>query len=491
VEKQEVVVDVTKKIILFFLMSIGFVSNAQNDSLKVYKKKVLEAVEVDLLLGYYNQEGIHASVTGGVGNEELENFAPTVVVNIPLNEDDVLTADFGFSAYTSASSSNGNPFNTGASSGERDYTSGGDGSGSGGRGPKGSPWVASTGASRKDVLTAINLSYVHATDDRNRYWSLNIGSSFEYDYQSFGFGGGITQLWNEKNTEISLKAQVYLDKWLPIIPTEIHEYELYGSDFLFDNQSYFSGVSVLNSSGASVIGYLPSNYSPIDDVKRNSYSFSLGFSQILSPRMQFSLVLDLVKQEGWLANPLQRVYFSDRANYYVGNSNSISNYENSSNTDVFHLADDIERLPATRLKYPFGMRLNYYVNEYLVVRSYFRKYLDDWGIYSNTYQLELPVKFNMNWKLTPSIRLYDQTAADYFAPYNEHLSTDEFYTSDYDLSAFSSYQIGGELVFTDVLSQYNLWSLSLKKIGLRIQNYQRSDGLSAFSVSTNFSFVLD
>jgi hypothetical protein len=207
--------------------------------------------------------------------------------------------------------------------------------------------------------------------------------------------------------------------------------------------------------------------------------------------MQFSLVLDLVKQEGWLANPLQRVYFSDRANYYVGNSNSISNYENSSNTDVFHLADDIERLPATRLKYPFGMRLNYYVNEYLVVRSYFRKYLDDWGIYSNTYQLELPVKFNMNWKLTPSIRLYDQTAADYFAPYNEHLSTDEFYTSDYDLSAFSSYQIGGELVFTDVLSQYNLWSLSLKKIGLRIQNYQRSDGLSAFSVSTNFSFVLD
>ena len=46
--------DVTKKIILFFLMSIGFVSNAQNDSLKVYKKKVLEAVEVDLLLGYYN-----------------------------------------------------------------------------------------------------------------------------------------------------------------------------------------------------------------------------------------------------------------------------------------------------------------------------------------------------------------------------------------------------------------------------------------------------
>ena len=207
--------------------------------------------------------------------------------------------------------------------------------------------------------------------------------------------------------------------------------------------------------------------------------------------MQFSIALDLVKQEGWLANPLQRVYFLDKSNYYVGNANNISNYENPSNTDVFHLADDIERLPSTRLKYPLGMRLNYYVNEYLVIRSYFRKYLDDWGVDSNTFQVELPVKFNMSWKITPSFRYFDQTAADYFAPYNQHLSTQDYYTSDYDLSAFSSYQVGGEFVFTDVMSKYGVWKLSLKRIGLRVQNYQRSDGLSAFSISTNFSFVLD
>ena len=490
-EKQVEVVVVIKKITLILLMSFGFVSFAQKDTLKSYKKKVLETVEVDMLLGFYTQKGIHASVTGGIGNEDLQNIAPTVVIKIPLNEDDVLTADFGFSSYTSASSSNGNPFNTGASTGEDREYSGGDGSGSGGQGPKGSPWVASSGASRKDVLTALSLSYVHATDDRNRYWSSNIGSSYEYDYQSFGFGGGVTQLWNEKNTELNIKAQVYLDQWIPIIPTEIDEYEQFGSDFLIDTQSYFSGVSVLNSNGASVAEYLPSKFTPINNVNRNSYSFSLGFSQILTPRMQFSLALDLVKQEGWLANPLQRVYFSDKSNYYVGNANNISNYENPSNTDVFHLADDIERLPSTRLKYPLGMRLNYYVNEYLVIRSYFRKYLDDWGVDSNTFQVELPVKFNMSWRIIPSFRYFDQTAADYFAPYNQHLSTQDYYTSDYDLSAFSSYQVGGEFAFTDVLSKYGVGKLSLKRIGLRVQNYQRSDGLSAFSISTNFSFVLD
>tara|TARA_B110000261_G_scaffold66980_1_gene78534 strand:- start:1178 stop:1780 length:603 start_codon:yes stop_codon:yes gene_type:complete len=187
-------VDVIKKILCVIFLSLGFVTYAQQDSTQVYKKKVLETVEIDVLLGYYEQEGIHAAVTGGIGNEDLQNIAPSVVVRIPLNEDDVLTADVGISAYTSASSSNGNPFNTAASSGydddDDDERSGNGNGNGGGNSPTGTPWVASSGASRKDVLTSINFSYVHATDDRNRYWSSNIGASFEYDYQSFGFGGG-------------------------------------------------------------------------------------------------------------------------------------------------------------------------------------------------------------------------------------------------------------------------------------------------------------
>ncbi len=120
VVKQAVVVDVIKKILYVIFLSLGFVTYAQQDSTQVYKKKVLETVEIDVFLGYYEQEGIHAAVTGGIGNEDLQNIAPSVVVRIPLNEDDVLTADVGISAYTSASSSNGNPFNTAASSGYDD-----------------------------------------------------------------------------------------------------------------------------------------------------------------------------------------------------------------------------------------------------------------------------------------------------------------------------------------------------------------------------------
>ena len=56
-----------------------------------------------------------------MGSEKLTDLASNIVVAIPLNDDDVLTVDMGLSAYTSASSSNINPFNaTGASGGGDD-----------------------------------------------------------------------------------------------------------------------------------------------------------------------------------------------------------------------------------------------------------------------------------------------------------------------------------------------------------------------------------
>ena len=102
-----------KKIILLFLLFISglvFSQDTKND--KAYKKRVLESIELDFLTSYYNQEGSNASVTGGIGNEDLEDINPTIVISIPLNDDDIITIDLGISTYTSASSSNGNPFDS-------------------------------------------------------------------------------------------------------------------------------------------------------------------------------------------------------------------------------------------------------------------------------------------------------------------------------------------------------------------------------------------
>lgn len=67
--------------------------------------------------------------------------------------------------------------------------------------------------------------------------------------------------------------------------------------------------------------------------------------------------MDVVSQNGLLSTPFQRVYFSDFEDFYI---------------DDFQLADNVEQLPDSRFKIPVGGRLNYYLNDLVVLRSYYR-----------------------------------------------------------------------------------------------------------------------
>ena len=199
----------------------------------------------------------------------------------------------------------------------------------------------------------------------------------------------------------------------------------------------------------------------------------------------------MIQQDGWLSSPLQRVYFGDRANFYIGNPQSIPNYTSSSNRDVFQLADDIERLPDSRIKIPIGMRFNYYISEIFVARTYYRFYTDDWGITSHTAEIEIPVKISDKFTLYPSYRYYIQTAADYFASYEENLSTQEFYTSDFDLSDFDANQYGFGIKYTDIFTKLHIWKLNLKSAELKYSHYDRSTGLASDIITLGFNYILE
>ncbi|MFT7350684.1 MAG: hypothetical protein ACI9XR_000399 [Flavobacterium sp.] len=438
--------------LLFFFCAITFAQFKVQDSVPVFKKKVLESTEVDILLSYYNQDGIHSAVSGGNGTEKLTDIATNIIVAIPMNADDILTIDTGISAYTSASSSNINPFDSATPT----------------------PWQSSSGASEQDNLVNVVGNYSHSSDDRNFIWNADISASTEYDYTSFGFGGGIAKLFNEKNTEFNIKANVYLDKWSPIYPKELVS---------------FIGT-VYDQNGMVTNGFSNSGFSRFTNTNRNSYSLSLGFSQILSKKLQVSFFLDILGQNGLLSTPYHRVYFADKPNYYAGNPTFISNYSDKSNTGVFQLADALERLPDTRFKTPFGIRLNYYVNERFKVRTYYRFYTDDWGISSHTASIELPIKLNDKFTVYPMYRYYTQTQSKYFAGYEQHLSTQYFYTSDYDLSGFSSNQYGMGLTYVDIFTKTRIWKFGLKSIDFRYNNYQRSDTLSANIFTLAFKFIM-
>ncbi|NND79782.1 MAG: DUF3570 domain-containing protein, partial [Maribacter sp.] len=408
----------------------------QEDNTGSYQKRVLETAEIELLFSYYDQDGQNAAVSGGEGTEKLTDATSSIVVKIPLNPDDVLTVDAGISAYSSASTSNINPFDKSSR--------------------RASPFSASSGASQSDVLAHFNPSYAHSSKDRNSVYSAQAYVSSEYDYFSFGFGGGYMRFFNEMNTTFSASFQVFLDKWNPQYPIELR-------DGFSDSRIMGDGT-----------------YSPVfvafTDETRNSYSLSLGFSQILGYRMQGSIFMDLVLQNGLLSTPHQRVYFGDINDFFI---------------EDFQLADNVEQLPNSRFKIPIGARFNYYLNDLIVLRSYYRFYSDDWGINAHTASLEVPIKLNDKFTLYPTYRYYVQTATDYFYAKETAVSNLNFYTSDYDLSAYNSHQYGIGMGYKDIFTTAKLFTFGLKTIDFRFSKYDRSDGLDAYIFTLGTTFVGD
>ncbi len=293
-----------------------------------------------------------------------------------------------------------------------------------------------SGASRKDTRVHGVLSYDKELEEKE--WILGVNGSFsnEWDYFSSGFGFSALKMLNQQNTQLGISSNIYLDNWALIYP-----FELRGQGPLVHTD------------------------------KRNSYSLSLSWAQVLNRRMQMALFSDLVYQEGLLSTPYHRVYFSDLDN---GNT------------------PRVEQLPSHKFKLPIGVRFNYFTSDWLITRLYYRYYYDDFGIKGHTASVTLPLKVNEKNTFSPFYRFYSQSATTYFAPKGEHSILDKYYTSDYDLSGFTSHNIGLEYELKNIEGLLNYKIIKrkgrLESFKLRYTYYSRSDELKAHLFALGLSF---
>jgi Protein of unknown function (DUF3570) len=177
--------------------------------------------------------------------------------------------------------------------------------------------------------------------------------------------------------------------------------------------------------------------------------------------LQLLFLLDLAYQKGFLSLPFNRVYFDD---------NSV----------------DIEKLPGKRIKYPVSARMNYFAGDMLIIRGFYRFYQDDWGLTSNTAEIETAIKLTPFISISPFYRYYNQSAVDYFSGYRGHLKSDGFYTSDYDLSKFDSHFVGSGF---KVVSPNGIFGIDkFNTLEIRYGHYSRQTGLVSSIVSLNAKF---
>lgn len=274
---------------------------------------------------------------------------------------------------------------------------------------------------------------------RNKQWVLagNGYFSIESDYLSWGAGFSAIHTSKDKMSEISASFDTFFD------------------DLRWGRLS--------NKKPYKLIYPVELRYKEwFDTYKRQSYNASFSLYQTINKKMSLAIFPGISYQHGLLATPFHRVYFTDSS-------------------------ARVEKLPANRLKIPIGIQLNTFIGDRYILRSYYRFYWDDFGIVAHTAEVELPVKLSMAFTLSPFFRFYTQKGASFFKPFQQHALQSEFYTSDYDLSSFNSYESGLELKLNGQGKQpHSLFN----KPGLRYAYYKRSDGLHAHTITliTEFTF---
>lgn len=279
-------------------------------------------------------------------------------------------------------------------------------------------------ASSNDQRFYPSIVWNVTNEEKGQSFGANVAISAEYDYLSFGGGVNATKNSKDNNRQAGIKLQAYIDQVSIIYPIELRP-------------------------------------APYSTRSRNSYSSSFTLSQIINRRLQVAMILDLAYQNGFLSLPFNRVYFS-----------------NSSK--------QVEKLPESRMKIPIGFRSSYFLGDRFIIRTFYRFYQDDWGMQAHTASIETAIKLSPFISVTPFYRHHTQSAIDYFAPKSEHNISDQYYSSDYDLSKLTS-DSGG--IGLRMVSPDGVFGIKrLNALEIRLDHYNRSTGLTSNIISMHAKF---
>lgn len=285
---------------------------------------------------------------------------------------------------------------------------------------------ANSSASYSDIRFYPSVSYTREDEQKGNTIGVGLSSSTEFDYQSFGGTLSYSKKTKDRNGEFTARFQTYIDQVKLINPIELRP--------------------AIGNGGTE---------------GRNTFAGTLSYSQIVNQNFQLLFQADIVSQQGYLSLPFHRVYFNDGSVHQ-------------------------ENLPDSRFKIPLAVRASYFLGDNVIIRAYYRYYTDDWKLTSHTADLEIPVKLSPFFSISPFYRYYTQSATKYFNGYGLHTGSEEFYTSNYDLSKFDSSFYGLGLRIATPNGVFGIKHFSALEI--RYGHYSRSTNLTSDIISIHLKY---
>lgn len=179
-----------------------------------------------------------------------------------------------------------------------------------------------------------------------------------------------------------------------------------------------------------------------DSRKKESVDVGLGVSQLLSKNSFIDVNATYGHTQGYQADPYRRIS-------YTGTISIDTPFGPLPITDTFSYP---ENRPYERNKFAITVASRNFIEQAnaSLIGSY-RFYTDDWGIMAHTLDLTWKQQLGEKWILSPFVRLYDQSAADFYYPsltkagfagHDKNDGTGAKYSADYRLAALQSLTYG-------------------------------------------------
>jgi len=249
--------------------------------------------------------------------------------------------------------------------------------------------------------------------DRNNRRNYGFNISKEYDFTSISANA----LWqhdaNKKNTTYSYGVNVEFDEIDPVgdVPDPLTS--------MYDQMKGDSSDT------------------------RNVIDLLFGVTQVIDRTSLFQINLSLSESDGYMTDPYKLV--------------SVVDDVSGQPTDQL-----FESRPDSRSRQSlYGKYKKTLANDDIFTASY-RYMTDDWGVDSNTFDFAYRFKFSNGYYLQPRLRLYDQTAADfytYFLLESDPVPSEA--SADYRLGEMDATTIG--IKFGREVDRQHSWSVRLEQ----------------------------
>jgi hypothetical protein len=224
---------------------------------------------------------------------------------------------------------------------------------------------------------------------------------------------------------------------------------------LSDAWTFAGGRGTLHA-GVSIASDLVAPVTNKLELPKKEQGYALGWTWILDERDLFDISASLMKLSGYLDDPYKIVPVGTPSNF----------------------VEMPDRRPDSRQRRAVVGKYGHYYLWGGALKATYRFYWDDWSVKAHTLELVYDHRLNEDWLVSPTVRLYTQTAASFWG--NTFAVKQEFMSADYRLAAFSS--ILGGLAVTHKLSP----AVDVN-LGFTVQSQSGKDSITVSKVATKTS----